>query len=797
MVNGGFYRNVNCYFTNEGRTTFAKQNNGIKFSKLGAVVFSDKNNALINAIKAENYIAINNITLKQLNDYTQLIFGNIKYEYNGDNTYTPSKTDDVNKSINNAINYLNVEISYERKSEEDYISYDFTLKTDTLNIEKTDYDDLNFDGFAILGIPYKQNSTDLYDNFIEAQSPTVLAIIYFEDENEKLQILHNQPDVAAMTVELHISLEDEIYLGAIGEYVDTMGNPVENNIATRNLVGLRQVNDGLTNQNMNTDSIGTDANVFLSNMNTDTTTAYDSFAKLNIMTEVVNDLTSAVPQIMLAQTTSGVFEKSWNGDRLNITYNSGNEGGYFSISEVTGNYRNKLNAEFFGANNIYHTVVTGVYGNSFIYSKNNKLTDNNNNHSFIHSDYNSFENENMSNFGFINSNFNIVRATTGDSSEQIAYAKNNTLYNSNNNVLHPTYHDNFNSEKNTHTYLKGLISNSVLVNSQYNYLKGRSTVPYKDTDYYEPNLTFINSLSSLYNLHQYKSTTMIGSTFSIINDTSGNIIGIGEGLLQNGGEGDKIILGNYNRNSTDANEVLIVGDGRMKMNYVKGLVSGIPKWNTKYQSYHTIFRNISGDGSTAKDANFYRHNIFTVNKEGYITISDYDTNQSARYGFSGITAYDSDGKKTYDIPFEAIYNQIDTERYNEERKSDLLLCEYAANDLIQNSPKTTAVIVNNYTDSTPTIVYSAYVNTTEQISYTHDSDTVRNITPLENYKIYTFTYYPMNNTTLPMCLIWHNRKPGHSEYTRHYSLVNPYESKRLMFLASQHSTDISGFVEIS
>jgi hypothetical protein len=797
MVNGGFYRNVNCYFTNEGRTTFAKQNNGIKFSKLGAVVFSDKNNALINAIKAEDLIAINNITLKQLNEYTQLIFGNIKYEYIGDNTYTPSKTDDVNKSINNAKNYLPIEISYERKSDEDYISYDFTLKTDTLNIEKTDYDDLNFDGFALLGIPYKQNSDDFNDNFIEEQTPTVLAIIYFEDDTEKLQILHNQSDVAAMTVELHISLEDEIYLGAIKEYVDTMGNPVENNIATRNFVGLRQVNDGQNNRNSNVVSHGSDANLFISNMSTDTTTAYDSFAKLNIMTEAVNDLTSAIPQIMLAQTTSGVFEKSWNGDRLNITYNSGNEGGYFSISEITGNYRNKLNAEFFGANNIYHTVVTGVYGNSFIYSKNNKLTDNNNNHSFIHSDYNTFENEDMSNFGFINSNFNIVRATTGDSPDQIAYAKNNTLYNSNNNVFHPKYHDIFDSEKNTHTYKKGLISNSVLVNSQYNYLKGRSTVPYKNTDYYEPNLTFINSLSSFYNLHEYKSTTMIGSTFSIINDTTGNIIGIGEGLLQNGGEGDKIILGNYNRNSTDANEVLIVGDGRMKMNYVKGLVSAIPNWNTKLQSYQTIFRNISGDGSTAKDADFYRHNIFTVNKEGYITISDYDTNQSARYGFSGITAYDSNGKTTYDIPFEAIYNQIDTDRYNKERNSDLLLCEYAANDLIQNSPKTTAVIVNNYTDSTQNIVYSAYVNTIEQIIYTRDSGSVKNLNPLENYKIYTFTYYPLNNTTLPMCLIWHNRKPGHNDFSCHYSLVNPYESKRLMFLSSEDSTALSGFVEIS
>ena len=69
MINSGYYKNVKCYFTNEGRTTFAKQSNGIKFSKVGAVLFSDTNNTLLNAIKDNNSPALNNISLKQLNNY--------------------------------------------------------------------------------------------------------------------------------------------------------------------------------------------------------------------------------------------------------------------------------------------------------------------------------------------------------------------------------------------------------------------------------------------------------------------------------------------------------------------------------------------------------------------------------------------------------------------------------------------------------------------------------------------------------------------------------------------------------
>ena len=261
-------------------------------------------------IKDNNSPVLNNISLKQLNNYTQLIFNQVKYTYLS-GSFSAENQDTVNSLVNKCdYNYLlPVDISYSSDKDPE-ISYDFTLKTNSLNIDKASSDDLNFDGFALLGIPYKSIPAD-NNGLVEQQAPTILAFIYFEDENQKLQILNNQPDVAAMTVELHITLGEPINLGSIEEYVDTNDNPVDDNIQTRNLVGLRQVNDGLTNATQNTNSNGTDSNVLISNMNTDLTTAYDSFAKLNIMTDAVNDLTSAVPQIMLAQTMSASEEKIW------------------------------------------------------------------------------------------------------------------------------------------------------------------------------------------------------------------------------------------------------------------------------------------------------------------------------------------------------------------------------------------------------------------------------------------------------------------------------------------------------
>ena len=41
MDNSIFYNDVKCIITNEGKSLFAKQSNGFKFAKVGAVLFSD------------------------------------------------------------------------------------------------------------------------------------------------------------------------------------------------------------------------------------------------------------------------------------------------------------------------------------------------------------------------------------------------------------------------------------------------------------------------------------------------------------------------------------------------------------------------------------------------------------------------------------------------------------------------------------------------------------------------------------------------------------------------------------
>ena len=405
-------------------------------------------------------------------------------------------------------------------------------------------------------------------------------------------------------------------------------------------------------------NLGTDQDFILTNSITEGIQPVDSIAKLNIMTEATNNPTSGVPQIMLSQTTTGAV-KTWNGDRLTINYASGNKAGYFGISEVTNTYRNRINFEILGANNVFHTSVGGTYGNSFIYAEGNKLSKQTHNCNFIHSDYNVLNTSAADGINFINSTYNTFYAGAVD--EIYASAKQISLYNSNYNTFQPvpktwTYtHQNGNKE------VKGkkgcYLRNQTLIGSNYNYIKGRTI----SEDYPEnkSNTTFINSCSGLYDFdEQHGSLTVIGNTLGYFNNNRNcNIIGIGEGLLQTDSNSDKILLGFYNQNTTDPNEILVVGDGRLNREYVKGLTSATKDWTTNLNKYRDVMSNISGTGSTAYNSNFYRHNIFTVNKDGYITISDYKVpSNSARYGYKGITAY-VDGS-TYEIPFNKVYNKI-------------------------------------------------------------------------------------------------------------------------------------------
>lgn len=545
-------------------------------------------------------------------------------------------------------------------------------------------------------------------------------------------------------------------------------------------------------------NLGTDQDFILTNSITEGIQPVDSIAKLNIMTEATNNPTSGVPQIMLSQTTTGTV-KTWNGDRLTINYASGNKAGYFGISEVTDTYRNRnrINLEILGANNVFHTSVGGTYGNSFIYAEGNKLSKQTHNCNFIHSDYNVLNTSAADGINFINSTYNTFYAGAVD--EIYASARQISLYNSNYNTFQPvpetwTYtHQNGNKE------VKGkkgcYLRNQTLIGSNYNYIKGRTI----SEDYPEnkSNSTFINSCSGLYDFdEQHGSLTVIGNTFGYFNNNRDcNIIGIGEGLLQTDSNSDKILLGFYNQNTTDPNEILVVGDGRLNREYVKGLTSATKDWTTNLKKYRDVMSNISGTGSTAYNSNFYRHNIFTVNKDGYITISDYKVpSNSARYGYKGITAY-VDGS-TYEIPFNKVYNKI-----NGNDSVDIMqetIDSYTK--IIENKIESLPISkFETFTDPntiiTTDIQTSGFLNT-EKTNNNASKSIITNWTEYNNNSLISVSYQPnilvYPNRRIPAKLIWSYYLPVQagtkSVKYQGSTLIYPYCTKQFILRKPSYPT---------
>lgn len=545
-------------------------------------------------------------------------------------------------------------------------------------------------------------------------------------------------------------------------------------------------------------NLGTDQDFILTNSITEGIQPVDSIAKLNIMTEATNNPTSGVPQIMLSQTTTGTV-KTWNGDRLTINYASGNKAGYFGISEVTDTYRNRnrINLEILGANNVFHTSVGGTYGNSFIYAECNKLSKQTHNCNFIHSDYNVLNTSAADGINFINSTYNTFYAGAVD--EIYASARKISLYNSNYNTFQPvpetwTYtHQNGNKE------VKGkkgcYLRNQTLIGSNYNYIKGRTI----SEDYPEnkSNSTFINSCSGLYDFdEQHSSLTVIGNTFGYFNNNRDcNIIGIGEGLLQTDSNSDKILLGFYNQNTTDPNEILVVGDGRLNREYVKGLTSATKDWTTNLKKYRDVMSNISGTGSTAYNSNFYRHNIFTVNKDGYITISDYKVpSNSARYGYKGITAY-VDGS-TYEIPFNKVYNKI-----NGNDSVDIMqetIDSYTK--IIENKIESLPISkFETFTDPntiiTTDIQTSGFLNT-EKTNNNASKSIITNWTEYNNNSLISVSYQPnilvYPNRRIPAKLIWSYYLPVQagtkSVKYQGSTLIYPYCTKQFILRKPSYPT---------
>ena len=528
--------------------------------------------------------------------------------------------------------------------------------------------------------------------------------------------------------------------------------------------------------------IGTDNDIIISNG----LQTVDSIAKLNIMTEANYDFEKNVPQIMLSQTTTGTV-KTWNGDRLTINYASGNQAGYFGISEITGGYRQRLNFEILGANNIFHTSV-GTYGNSFIYAQSNKLSRNVHNCNFIHSDYNNINSSAADSFNFINSNHNTIKA--GSENYVYASANNISMYNSDYNTFHPlpsTYQFTHQDGSKEIKGKKGcFLRNQTLIGSNFNYIKGRMV---SENTNNVPNTTFINSNSGLYDFHeQHGSLTFIGNTFGYYNNVNGgNVIGIGEGLIQDGGNSDKILLGFYNQNTTDPNEILVVGDGRLNREYVKGLTTNYgTDWNTNLAAWHKIMGSISSTGSTAYNDTHYRHNIFTVNKQGYITISDYQVpSNSARYGYKGITAY-VDGA-TYEIPFNKVYNKINGNDAVDMMQETVDSYTQEIQRKIDSMPVTR---FETFTDPksilSGNIQTSGYLNTDKP----NNNAAIKIITDIDTYtnnSLIGISYQPDTighaNRRLPAKIVWSYYLPvsaGKSNKITESTLIYPYCTKQFL-----------------
>lgn len=255
MDNSIFYKSVECIVTNEGKNLFAKQANGVKFSKVGAVLFSDLRGTINDAYnrgQSTNNSFLKNLTLKQLKNYTTLIYKNISYTMEG-SVFIPDDTNEYNNALNNPNNLIPIQLAYGNRPnvevDEDgfeettytkYMSYDLVLQTNLLSVTRAKMSDMNFDGYAILGLPFKTLSPEHTLNIIQPQDYAIIAIVYFPEN--KLQVLHNQSSNVAMNVEMHVYMDEPINLTGL-KYVNGKGLASKNPI--RFINGLHLTNDGL------------------------------------------------------------------------------------------------------------------------------------------------------------------------------------------------------------------------------------------------------------------------------------------------------------------------------------------------------------------------------------------------------------------------------------------------------------------------------------------------------------------------------------------------------------------------
>ncbi|MBO7526296.1 MAG: hypothetical protein J6T74_00185 [Clostridia bacterium] len=264
------YNKVEYVFTDEGKECIFKQNNGMKYSIVGAILFSDKYNWVrgkynrkhVKIVDGEEVVTDKNylhtITWKTLQANTQVIFKNVQYEYRG-GYYVPNETQYTNASNNVLSHLIQVQEAFSTTKNMDgspihYVSYDVIIKKNTLNLLNLENIDFEFDGLALIGVPYKNDITDLYHPLIDYQDYSIVAISYFPDE--KIKVLHNQNKKLAFNVELHLYLQKDKGIELV-KWDEETQKYVPDEEAKDLYHCLHFVNDGTSNKtNENIKSLG-------------------------------------------------------------------------------------------------------------------------------------------------------------------------------------------------------------------------------------------------------------------------------------------------------------------------------------------------------------------------------------------------------------------------------------------------------------------------------------------------------------------------------------------------------------
>lgn len=657
-----------CVVTRMGQANIFKQGNGFKFAIQGFVLFKDINNWLFNKCSKNSETATNeydfsclyDLTLDDVKKNLNVIFKGVTYSYD-QNLHRPSQAqydaawNDVENHlfpVQHAYNYDGSYFTDDANSEKTYVSYDAIINRKLIDVVNVTGDQ-TFDGILFIARPYKNEAQDDGLNIIDPQKPVLFAIQYFA--NDKLMILKDQKDRLVMNVELHVGYATDADGNDISCDVQTMMPEGYNDDGC--VQGLHLADDATTNTLNDCASCETTNKLFISTIPTEESKSYDTFTKLNIMSQAKNNIRESVPQLMFSLAKDN-DSKSWDGQRLAFTYASGSRAALFRIAEYAGAGKERANIELLGVNNLY-SGVKGVYGNSFIYSQENELPASAFNNVFINSDSNVLYPHASNEISFINSNYNILTSGVESINNEFPGGNNITFMETNNAVVSPKYSTYYASGykgskggKGQLTWtpytMGGHLTHHFMLDSDFTFINGHN----------ESNVhgTYIASPSAKHIFNENTQNDLeIGNTYGFTNSNSGNLIAIGRGLTYVKGQGDKIILGHFNRNDTDPNNVLIVGDGFVSNDYLKKIghqLSGSPNNNAFFNSI-----GCKGEGEAGDMVNYYRHNLLTVNRKGWIGIYSYANPENfAHYGFSGITANVNSAR--YEIPFSAVYAKL-------------------------------------------------------------------------------------------------------------------------------------------